>query len=149
MSKCGPLPTNALALTHLYHWNFFNQWVKGWGFLDGFWRLCYLMWLLEYLWSVLLGLLDLAGHLVQAGLQQMRGLRAHVDSFTVPLHSPNGRHLPAIRAVQGDCLWHMRNMDFGRWKGLRAEIDSFTVSLHSPNGRQLTVSSLRKMDSRR
>ena len=23
--------------------------------------------------------------------------------LTVPLHSPNGRHLPAIKAVQGDC----------------------------------------------
>ena len=28
-----------------------------------------------------------------------------VDSFTVSLHSPNGRHLPAVRAVQGDCQW--------------------------------------------
>ena len=26
-----------------------------------------------------------------------------VDYLTVSLHSPNGRHLPAIRAVQGDC----------------------------------------------
>ena len=26
-----------------------------------------------------------------------------LDCFTVSLHSPNGRHLPAIRAVQGDC----------------------------------------------
>ena len=30
------------------------------------------------------------------------------DSFTVPLHNPNGRHLPAIRAVQGDCQWHLK-----------------------------------------
>ena len=28
-----------------------------------------------------------------------------IDSFTVSLHSPNGRHLPAIRAMQGDCQW--------------------------------------------
>ena len=28
-----------------------------------------------------------------------------LDSFTVSLHSTNGRHLPAIRAVQGDCQW--------------------------------------------
>ena len=28
-----------------------------------------------------------------------------LDLFTVSLHSPNGRHLPAIRAVQGDCQW--------------------------------------------
>ena len=26
-----------------------------------------------------------------------------LDYFTVPLHSPNGRHLPAIMAVRGDC----------------------------------------------
>ena len=26
-----------------------------------------------------------------------------IDSFTVSLHSPNGRHLPAVSAVQGDC----------------------------------------------
>ena len=31
------------------------------------------------------------------------------DSFTVPLHSPNGRLMPAIRAVQGDCQWPMKN----------------------------------------
>ena len=29
---------------------------------------------------------------------------AAIDSFTVPLHSPNGRHLPAVRTVQRDCL---------------------------------------------
>ena len=28
-----------------------------------------------------------------------------LDSFTVSLHSPNGRHLPVIRAVQGDFQW--------------------------------------------
>ena len=27
------------------------------------------------------------------------------DSFTVPLHIPYGRHMPAARAVQGDCQW--------------------------------------------
>ena len=32
-----------------------------------------------------------------------------LDSFTVSLHSPNGRHLPAIRVVQGDCQWSMKN----------------------------------------
>ena len=26
-----------------------------------------------------------------------------IDSFTVSMHSSNGRHLPAARAVQGDC----------------------------------------------
>ena len=28
-----------------------------------------------------------------------------LDSFTVSLHSANGRHLPGVRAVQGDCQW--------------------------------------------
>ena len=27
----------------------------------------------------------------------------YVDSFTVSFNSPNGRHLPAVRVVQGDC----------------------------------------------
>ena len=34
-----------------------------------------------------------------------------LDSFTVPLHSPNGRHLPAIRAVQRDCHWGLKNWE--------------------------------------
>ena len=32
-----------------------------------------------------------------------------IDSFAVSLHSPNGRHLPAFRAVQGDCQWPLKN----------------------------------------
>ena len=32
-----------------------------------------------------------------------------LDSFTVPLNSPNGRHLPAVRAVQRDCNWGLKN----------------------------------------
>ena len=32
-------------------------------------------------------------------------LHLHVDFFTVPLHCPNGRQMPAIRAVQMDCHW--------------------------------------------
>ena len=32
-----------------------------------------------------------------------------LDSFTVPLHSANGRHLPAVRAVQGDGQWPLKN----------------------------------------
>ena len=35
--------------------------------------------------------------------------RFMVDSFTVPLHSPNGRQMPAIRAVQGDCQLPLQN----------------------------------------
>ena len=38
-----------------------------------------------------------------------------VDSFTVSLHSPNGRHLPAVRAVQGDCQWPLKNGGNSRW----------------------------------
>ena len=34
---------------------------------------------------------------------------ARLDSFTAPLHSPNGRHLPAIRAVKVDCQWPLNN----------------------------------------
>ena len=33
---------------------------------------------------------------------------ARIDSFTVPLHSPKGRQMPAVRAVQGDCQWHKK-----------------------------------------
>ena len=38
-----------------------------------------------------------------------------IDSFTVPLHSPNGRHLPAIKAVQWDYQWHMKNGGNTSW----------------------------------
>ena len=34
-----------------------------------------------------------------------------VDSFTVSLHSPNSRHLPAVRAVQRDCQWPLKTME--------------------------------------
>ena len=32
-----------------------------------------------------------------------------IDCFTVSLHSPNGRLLPAVRAVQRDCQWYLKN----------------------------------------
>ena len=32
-----------------------------------------------------------------------------IDYFTVSLHSPNGRHLPAVKAAQGDCQWILKN----------------------------------------
>ena len=32
-----------------------------------------------------------------------------IDSFTVSLHSPNGRQSPAVRVVQGDCQWPLEN----------------------------------------
>ena len=34
-----------------------------------------------------------------------------IDSFTVALHSPNDRHLPAVRAEQRDC--HCRGLENG------------------------------------
>ena len=33
----------------------------------------------------------------------------NVDSFTIPLHSPNGRRLPVVRAIQRDCHWDLKN----------------------------------------
>ena len=38
-----------------------------------------------------------------------------LDSFTVPLHSPNGRQLPAVRAVQRDCHWGLKNGGNSHW----------------------------------
>ena len=38
-----------------------------------------------------------------------------VDSFTVPLHSPSGRNLPAVRAVQGDGHWGLKNGGNSYW----------------------------------
>ena len=32
-----------------------------------------------------------------------------LDSFTVPLHCPNGRQMPAVGAVQRDCHWGLEN----------------------------------------
>ena len=32
-----------------------------------------------------------------------------LDCFTVSLHSTNGRHWPAVRAVEGDCQWPLKN----------------------------------------
>ena len=38
-----------------------------------------------------------------------------LDSFTVPMHSPNGRRLPAVGAVQGDCHWGLENGANSHW----------------------------------
>ena len=38
-----------------------------------------------------------------------------LDSFTVPLHSPNSRHLPAVRAVQGDFQWPLQKRGNFPW----------------------------------
>ena len=50
---------------------------------------------------------------MHCGLTSLVGISTVCQwSLTVPLHSPNGRHLPAVRAVQGDCervylsSWH-------------------------------------------
>ena len=40
-------------------------------------------------------------------------LRTQLDSFTVPLHSPNGKHF--VRVVQRDCLWGPKNGGNPRW----------------------------------
>ena len=37
------------------------------------------------------------------------------DSFTVPLHSPNGRHLPAVRAAERNCHWGLKNGGNSHW----------------------------------
>ena len=37
--------------------------------------------------------------------------QTEVDSFTVSLHSPSGRHLPVVRVAQWDCQWPSK-----RWK---------------------------------
>ena len=42
-------------------------------------------------------------------------LGLHLDSFTAPLHSPNGRHLPAVRDVQGDCHLGLKNGENSHW----------------------------------
>ena len=38
-----------------------------------------------------------------------------LDCLTVSLHSPNSRHLLAIRAVQGDCQWLPKNSENFHW----------------------------------
>ena len=38
-----------------------------------------------------------------------------LDYFTVPLHSLNGRQLPAVRAVQRDCHWGLKNSWNPHW----------------------------------
>ena len=42
-------------------------------------------------------------------LSPMEVLRL-IDCFTVSMHSPNGRQNPAVRAVQGDCQWPLKNV---------------------------------------
>ena len=46
-----------------------------------------------------------------AGLLHPRNsmLLISIDSFTFPLHSPNARQMSAVRAVQGDCHWGLKN----------------------------------------
>ena len=38
-----------------------------------------------------------------------------LDFFTVPLHSPTGRHLPAIRAVQRNFHWGLQGCGNSQW----------------------------------
>ena len=37
--------------------------------------------------------------------------KADIDSFTASLHNPDGRHVPAISAVQGVCQWLWKTME--------------------------------------
>ena len=60
-------------------------------------------------------------------------VRTQVNSFTVSLHNPNGRQLPAIRAVQGDRQWlckmveiptgHMSLQCFATWSNPKLYLD--------------------------
>ena len=54
------------------------------------------------------GLIYLRGYPLMFLLWCARAI-APLDCFTVPLRSPNDRHLPAIRTVQGDCQWLLKN----------------------------------------
>ena len=38
----------------------------------------------------------------------MTSILVSIPIFVVSLHSPNGRHLPAVMAVQVDCPWHLQ-----------------------------------------
>ena len=49
-------------------------------------------------------------HLVQIIVPYTRGSRITDRFFTVPLHSPNDRHLPVVRAGQGNCQWPQKNV---------------------------------------
>ena len=40
-----------------------------------------------------------------------------LDVFTVPLHSPNSRHLPAVRVVQWDWQRGLKNLENSHWSG--------------------------------
>ena len=55
---------------------------------------------------------ELQSHLRGQRLKNQKDTSTHVrklDSFTVPLHSPNGRPIcQPVRAVQGDCRWPLK-----------------------------------------
>ena len=58
-----------------------------------------------------------------------------IDSFTVPLHSPNGRLLPAVRAVQRDCHWGLNNSWNSHWSRepiMQWELGNPNLSLYQP-----------------
>ena len=69
--------------------------------------------------------------------QTSASVRMCLDAFTVSLHSPNGRHLPAVRAMQGDCQWFIKTMEIpnghtnpqkGRCQSIGSHVSSLTDS---------------------
>ena len=48
-------------------------------------------------------------------LQSFCVASTQLDLFTVSLHSTNGRQMPAVRAVQGDCAWIYKNNGNVHW----------------------------------
>ena len=49
-------------------------------------------------------------HFVPASMCKEHHHILQLDSFTVLLHSTNGRQIPVVRAVQRHCQWHVKNI---------------------------------------
>ena len=81
--------------TQLDQWEFYHYSKAMWQSLQQWLQLV----MFRGLWNSLVGLTDPEG----------------LDSFTVPLLSPNGRHLPAVGAVQRDCHWGLKNGGNSHW----------------------------------
>ena len=52
-----------------------------------------------------------------------------LDYFTLPLHSPNSKHLPAVRAVQRDCHWLLKN----GWNSIQSQKPTMLCNRGNPN----------------
>ena len=53
-----------------------------------------------------------------------------VDSFTVSLHSPNARQMPAVRTVQGDYQWALKDGGNSHWSRQTIHCDWDTSNLY-------------------